>query len=82
MLCNEEYLYFRQANATEATSECLIVFNIGIPVHFDDAWCHSVTHPIVFTTLRQSGWKSKAVNMKNYCIYSNKHPGDAAIHKS
>ena len=23
----------------------------GIPVHFDDAWCHSVTHPIVFNTL-------------------------------
>ena len=28
LLCNEEYLCFRQANSTEATSECLTVFNI------------------------------------------------------
>ena len=51
MLCNEEYLCFRQANSTEATSECLIVFISWHTSYFDDAWCHSVTHTIIFDTL-------------------------------
>ena len=52
MLCNEEYLCFKHANSTEATPEATpeasLYLIFGIPVHFDDALCHSVTHPVVF----------------------------------
>ena len=82
MPCNEEYLCFRQANSAEATSECLIVFNIWNTSSF--WWCMvPFCNPSdCFQYLWQPRWKSKSINVKNYCIYSNKRPRGAAIHKS
>ena len=72
MLCKEEYLCFRQANSTEATSKYLIVFNIWHTSSF--WWCMVPVCNPSDCFQWQPNWKPKAITIKTYCIYSNKHP--------